>query len=124
MQCQCWWVASVRAVLQDGNVLVVSGETVIAQLHFTKSASHVNFSVACTALQDNASLPLLFFVRKGSRAVSGPTPCPSWSPRTPPPPPHRRCTWMPLVNGTGNSPVSGTADPRSSQTGQVIRGLR
>ena len=31
---------------------------------------------------------------------------------------------MPLVNGTGNSPVSGTADPRSSQTGQVIRGLR
>ena len=34
------------------------------------------------------------------------------------------CIWMPLVNGTGNSPVSGTADPRSSQTGQVIRGLR
>ena len=32
--------------------------------------------------------------------------------------------WMPLVNGTGNSPVSRTADPRSSQTGQVIRGLR
>ena len=30
----------------------------------------------------------------------------------------------PSVNGTGNSPVSGTADPRSSQTGQVIRGLR
>ena len=29
-----------------------------------------------------------------------------------------------LVNGTGNSPVSETADPRSSQTGQVIRGLR
>ena len=28
------------------------------------------------------------------------------------------------VNSTGNSPVSGTADPRSSQTGQVIRGLR
>ena len=40
-------------------------------------------------------------------------------------PPHglRGCTWMPLVNGTGHSPVSGTADPRSSQTGQVIRGL-
>ena len=33
------------------------------------------------------------------------------------------CIWMPLVNGTGNSPVSGTADPRSSPTGQVIRGL-
>ena len=33
------------------------------------------------------------------------------------------CIWMPPVNGTGNSPVSGTADPRSSQTGQVIRGL-
>ena len=41
-------------------------------------------------------------------------------------PPHGLggCMWMPLVNGTGNSPVSGTADPRSSQTGQVIRGLR
>ena len=36
---------------------------------------------------------------------------------TPPPPTHP-------LNGTGNSPVSGTADPRSSQTGQVIRGLR
>ena len=50
--------------------------------------------------------------------------CPS---RTAPPrPPHGRgvCIGMPLVNGTGNSPVSGTADPRSSQTGQVIRGLR
>ena len=35
----------------------------------------------------------------------------------PPPPLHS-------VNGTGNSPVSGTADPRSSQRGQVIRGLR
>ena len=32
--------------------------------------------------------------------------------------------WMHPVNGTGNSPVSGTADHRSSQTGQVIRGLR
>ena len=31
---------------------------------------------------------------------------------------------MHLVNGTGNSLISGTADPRSSQTGQVIRGLR
>ena len=41
-------------------------------------------------------------------------------------PPHGLgvCIWMPLVNGTGNTPVSGTADPRSSQTGQVIRGLR
>ena len=41
-------------------------------------------------------------------------------------PPHGPglCIRMPLVNGTGNSPVSGTADPRSSQTGQVIRGLR
>ena len=41
-------------------------------------------------------------------------------------PPHGLgvCIWMHLVNGTGNSPVSGTADPRSSQTGQVIRGLR
>ena len=41
-------------------------------------------------------------------------------------PPHGLgvCIWMPLVTGTGNSPVSGTADPRSSQTGQVIRGLR
>ena len=29
-----------------------------------------------------------------------------------------------LVNATGNSPVSRTADPRSSQRGQVIRGLR
>ena len=35
-----------------------------------------------------------------------------------PPPPHgkpphglRGCIWMPLVNGTDNSPVSGTADP-------------
>ena len=36
----------------------------------------------------------------------------------PPPPPGRH-----RVTGTGNSPVSGTADPRSSQTGQVIRGL-
>ena len=36
-----------------------------------------------------------------------------------PPPPR-----VHLVNGTGNSPVSGTADPRSSQTGHVIRGLR
>ena len=34
------------------------------------------------------------------------------------------CIWMHLVNGMGNSPVSGTADPWSSQTGQVIRGLR
>ena len=34
--------------------------------------------------------------------------------QAPPPPP----------SGTGNSPVSGTADPRSSQTGHVIRGLR
>ena len=43
-----------------------------------------------------------------------------------PPPPNGLggCVWMHLVNGTGNSPVSGTADPRSSQTGQVIRGLR
>ena len=41
-------------------------------------------------------------------------------------PPHGLgvCIWMHLVNGTGNSPVSGTAHPRSSQTGQVIRGLR
>ena len=41
-------------------------------------------------------------------------------------PPHGLggCIWMPLVNGTGNSPVSGTADPRNSQTGQAIRGLR
>ena len=41
-------------------------------------------------------------------------------------PPHGLggCIWMPLVNGTGNSPVSGTADSRSSQTGQAIRGLR
>ena len=41
-------------------------------------------------------------------------------------PPHGLggCIWMPLVNGMGNSPVSGTANPRSSQTGQVIRGLR
>ena len=46
----------------------------------------------------------------GGAFVSTPSPAP-----TPPPPP---------VNGTGNSPVSGTADPRSSQTGQVIRGLR
>ena len=42
----------------------------------------------------------------------------------PPPgkPPHgfRVCIWMQLVNSMGN----GTADPRSSQTGQVIRGLR
>ena len=41
---------------------------------------------------------------------------------TPPPPPPT--IWMHQVNGTGNSPVSGTDDPRSSQTGQVIRGLR
>ena len=31
------------------------------------------------------------------------------------------CPWS---TARGNSPVSGTADPRSSQTGQVIRGLR
>ena len=31
---------------------------------------------------------------------------------------------MHLVNGTGQQPVSGTADPRSSQTGQLIQGLR
>ena len=33
---------------------------------------------------------------------------------------------MRLVNGTGKKkqPVSGTADPRSSPTGQVIQGLR
>ena len=44
----------------------------------------------------------------------------------PPPPARTRgvCIGMPLVNGTGNGPVSGTADPRSSQTGQVIWGLR
>ena len=36
--------------------------------------------------------------------------------RAPAPPLH-------LVNGMGNSPVSGTASPRSSQTGQVIWGL-
>ena len=42
----------------------------------------------------------------------------------PPPPGLGVCIGMPLVNGTGHSPVSGTADPRSSQTGQVIRGLR
>ena len=37
-------------------------------------------------------------------------------------PPHGLgvCTWMHL----GQQPVSGTADPRSSQTGQVIQGLR
>ena len=69
-------------------------------------------------------------------------PCGTWAMRsvsldctpTPPPqvsagvgkPPHGLgvCVWMPLDNGTGNSPVFGTADPRSSQTGQVIRGLR
>ena len=34
------------------------------------------------------------------------------------------CMRMHLVNGTGNSPVSGTADPRSSPTRQVIRRLR
>ena len=41
-------------------------------------------------------------------------------------PPHGLgvCIWMHPVNGTGQQPVSGTADPRSSQTGQVIRGLR
>ena len=41
-------------------------------------------------------------------------------------PPHGLggCIWMHPVNGTGNSPVCRTADPRSSQTGQVIRGLR
>ena len=31
--------------------------------------------------------------------------------------------WMHPVNGTGNSPVSGTADRRSSQTGQAIQGF-
>ena len=45
-----------------------------------------------------------------------------WSQKTPPG--LGVCIWMHLVNGTGNSPVSGTAGPRSSQTGQVIRGLR
>ena len=41
---------------------------------------------------------------------------------TPPPPAPGApgCTWS---TARGNSPVSGTADPRSSQTGQVIRGL-
>ena len=44
---------------------------------------------------------------------------------TPPLPPRPKSQpWMHLVNGTGQQPVSGTADPRSSQTGQVIRGLR
>ena len=54
----------------------------------------------------------------------------TWGPsHASPPPPHTHkyglgvCIWMHPVNGTGNSPVSGTADPRSSQTGQVIRGL-
>ena len=60
-----------------------------------------------------------------------------WNPNPPQPqraqvgagvgkPPHGLgvCIWMHLVNGTGNSPVSGMADPRSSQTAQVIRGLR
>ena len=46
------------------------------------------------------------------------------APLQPPPPPLGVCIWIHLVNGTDNSPVSGTADPRSSQTGQVIRGLR
>ena len=32
--------------------------------------------------------------------------------------------WMHLINSTGNSPVSRTANPWSSQTGQVIWGLR
>ena len=43
-----------------------------------------------------------------------------------PPPPYGLggCIGMPLVNSTGYSPISGTADPRSSQTGQVMRGLR
>ena len=47
----------------------------------------------------------------------------------PPPPPHP-CAWTQSVHldapgqRHGQQPVSGTADPRSSQTGQVIRGLR
>ena len=39
----------------------------------------------------------------------------------PPPPLRSECPWS---TARDNSPVSGTADPRSSQTGQVIRGLR
>ena len=49
-----------------------------------------------------------------------------YPPNPPPPPPSAGfgkpphglgvCIWMHLVNGTGNSPVFGTADPRSSQT--------
>ena len=34
------------------------------------------------------------------------------------------CIWMPHPQRPGQQPVSGTAHPRSSQTGQVIRGLR
>ena len=34
------------------------------------------------------------------------------------------CIWMHLGQRHGQRPVSGTADPRSSPTGQVIRGLR
>ena len=46
--------------------------------------------------------------------------------RPPPPPPDADLQMIvpPPPPPTDNSPVSGTADPRSSQTGQVIRGLR
>ena len=46
--------------------------------------------------------------------------------RTCPPPPPKHglgvCIWMHLVNGTGNSPVSGTADPGVVKQGKSSRG--
>uniref|UniRef100_A0A7S1IRZ7 Uncharacterized protein n=1 Tax=Eutreptiella gymnastica TaxID=73025 RepID=A0A7S1IRZ7_9EUGL len=59
------WVA----VMEDGNVTVVSGGMVVSQLHFAKSAKD-GPSISCTALQDSTSLPLLFFVRRGAKIVS------------------------------------------------------
>ena len=83
-------------------------------LHSPKTGTHVQFLSA--------------LVPVAQAAVAGWGKGESWwgHKLPPPPPPHGLgvCIWMPLVNGAGNSPVSGTADPRSSQTGQVIRGLR
>ena len=71
----------------------------------------------------NFAVPLLRWAQTAAGAFRALIEC-NIDPPPPPPAPQGVCIWMPLVNGTGNSPVSGTANPRSSQTGQVIRGLR
>ena len=51
----------------------------------------------------------------GTQTFAPPPPPPAWTRRVHPDAPGQR---------HGQQPVSGTTDPRSSQTGQVIRGLR